>query len=364
MSVSPFAAMVDAGSRALADRIVERHGQLQPDIARRYTPTGGGPDAWRIDWREDTRGRLCTLAEAVEFESPALFLHEMRWLRTMYSARGVPEADLRFNLEAMRDVLMQRLPGAASELASAILAASVADFATPARPVPSAIEPPAETATGPFADLLKRYLLAVLEGRPRDAATMVLERARAGTPVMELYRWVLEPAQHEIGRMWQLDELGVSDEHLSTGVTAHVMARLHEFIDTVPRHGGRLLATSVSGDLHDVGVRMVADAFELDGWQARCLGASTPVADVLEALERSGAELLAVGAKLTSHLRSARALVSAVRADDRFGGVKIIIGGTPFQLDPALHHKVGADGSAAGASEAVRLGRALTGLSL
>ncbi len=100
--------------------------------------------------------------------------------------------------------------------------------------------------------------------------------------------------------------------------------------------GPRLLAAWVEGELHDVGARMVADFFEMDGWDTTCLGANTPGDALIEALRARGATLVAISATLDVHVHTSAELIAAVRASPDLAHVRIIVGGRPFQLAPAL----------------------------
>jgi methanogenic corrinoid protein MtbC1 len=204
-----------------------------------------------------------------------------------------------------------------------------------------------------------QYLEALLQGKGRRAEEIVAGSAAGGVPVAELYQDVLAPAQNEIGRLWHAGEISVADEHFATSITESAMAMLRRASPAAAPRGRRVVASSVAGDLHAIGVRMVADFFEMDGWEAIYLGANTPAADVVETLREHGAHLLAAGASSFLLLRAMIDLVHAVRADERLARVPVIVGGAPFLAIPGLWRDVGADGSAPTAPEAVALGNRL-----
>src|SRR4029077_16369327 len=65
--------------------------------------------------------------------------------------------------------------------------------------------------------LRDRYLAALRMGAYREALDILLEEALwQDVPVPILYLDVIQPAQYEIGRLWQGHALGVADEHLAT----------------------------------------------------------------------------------------------------------------------------------------------------
>jgi methanogenic corrinoid protein MtbC1 len=109
----------------------------------------------------------------------------------------------------------------------------------------------------------------------------------------------------------------------------------------------------VSGDLHEIGMRMVADFFEIEGWSTFYLGANVPAAGVIRTLRDRRADVLAVSATMPFHVRAVAELIAGVRASEVGDRVKILVGGYPFLVDPELWRSVGADAMARDAEESV-----------
>jgi methanogenic corrinoid protein MtbC1 len=102
---------------------------------------------------------------------------------------------------------------------------------------------------------------------------------------------------------------------------------------------------------------MVADFFEMAGWDVYFCGANTPHAAVVQSVVERAAEVLAASATMGYHLHAVRDLIELVRADPRCAKLRVLVGGHPFTIDPALWRAVGADGTAADAEAAVVLAR-------
>jgi methanogenic corrinoid protein MtbC1 len=214
----------------------------------------------------------------------------------------------------------------------------------------------------PQGRLAASYLLAILEGDRQGAAKIVLDAAGDGWTIMDLYNQVLAPAQREVGRMWLKDEINVADEHLATATTKSVMSRLRGLASEEPVNGKTVVAAAVQNNQHDLGLLMVADVFELHGWRTIALGASLPIVDLIQATETHQADLLLISAALGSQLPAVRDTIRAVRANDATKQTKIIVGGPAFVGVADLATEYGADGYAADATEAVKLGNQLAGV--
>ena len=100
---------------------------------------------------------------------------------------------------------------------------------------------------------------------------------------------------------------------------------------------------------------MGGDFFEMAGWDSYFCGANTPHVAVVQAVVERAADVLAISATMGYHLHAVQDLIEAVRADPRCARLRVMVGGHPFTVDPALWKTLGADGTAADADAAVAL---------
>jgi methanogenic corrinoid protein MtbC1 len=133
------------------------------------------------------------------------------------------------------------------------------------------------------------------------------------------------------------------------------MAQLQPYFQRTPRNGRRLLAACVAGDLHTLGLQMVADFLEYEGWEVSYLGASTPLDSIRSMAAAQGIDLLLTAASMPHHVPLLRELVAALRRDLATQHVRVLVGGRPFAQDGALWESTGADGWANNAEEAVQV---------
>ncbi len=201
--------------------------------------------------------------------------------------------------------------------------------------------------------LAKRYLHILFRKNADTAISLLLKAVSDGMPLKELYLSVLQPAQYELGSLWQSGKISVADEHYCTAATQQVMSRLYPVIFSTPKNGKVMIAACVKGELHEIGLRMVADLFELDGWDTHFFSASTKYSTVLRKLTDNQVNLLALSATMTSHVKDIKQIIDTVHNLQLPAPVKIMVGGYPFNADPELWRQIGADSTARGAAEAV-----------
>lgn len=339
---------LDERRHRLATLITETHFQAHPELDERYGPIG------RVRCHEDAGFHLSYLSEAIANNMPTLFADYVAWAKVMLAGRGVPEKDLNENLQVMRRVIASELPEDMSTTAAAFIDAGIAGLPD----VPT--EPPShiigENALTPLAT---SYLEALLRGERHLASRLILDAVAAGTSVRDIYLEVFQQSQREIGRLWQLNRITVAQEHYCTAATQLIMSQLYPYIFATAKNGRTMVAACIGGDLHEIGVRMISDFFEMEGWDTFYLGANNPVPGIVRTVIERRADLLAISATITVHVRGVAELIAAVRNNPECSHVKIIVGGYPFNAAPDLWQQIGADGCARSADEAITLAESL-----
>ncbi|MCA8981947.1 MAG: cobalamin-dependent protein [Planctomycetes bacterium] len=345
-----LASLLDASSKAYAAGAVSR---LRDE-------SGAAAEAVR-DWNygllvDDAETRLHHLAEAVAAGRPELFESETVWTRELHAAQGVPVHVLRGMLQSLRDELDESLPPAQVGLAHATLERALRVTETPATRTPSYLDPQA-----PYAEETARFLVAVLEGRTDDATQIVLDVQDQGAALGTIHTEILGRAQSEMGRMWQVGEVDVADEHLGSRVVEDLLVLLRANAKKAPRIGKRVLMAAISGNMHDIGARMIADQFIEAGWDTLFLGSDVPGVDLARAAVDHDVDLVALSVGISLNLRATAREIEAIRtATD--GTVPVLVGGRPFRDHRDLHIAVGADASAGSAKGALQRAAELVGL--
>ena len=331
-----------AGKSEFAAALVELEFDRHPELEQRYGPIGHEKSL------QDAGYHLAYLANALVFDSPMLFVDYIAWARLMLAQRGVLPADLAFHLECTRDVLAERLQEDQASCAGRFVTRALEAMPDMPDDLPSYVR-----HDDPLAPLAHHYLQTLLRGERRLASEMVLGTVEEGSSVRDVYLQIFQPALYEIGRLWQINEISVAQEHYCTAATQLIMSQLYPLLFAGERRGPTLVMTSVAGDLHEIGARMVADFFEMDGWNTFYTGANTPHESVIRTLAERDANVLGISATITSNVGAVAALIAAVRDHPACREMKILVGGNPFNLAGDLWQRVDADGSGRDAQQAI-----------
>lgn len=306
------------------------------------------------NWQGVLRSCVEELSAALAAGRPQFFTAHVGWLQSLLTARGLPAHAVPAAVGCLATVLAGELPAESGTRAAGVCQEALRALETPASAPPSFLQ-----ADTPHGRLAAGYLLALLEGDRARASRLIMEAAAAGATVPDLCLHVLLPAQQEVGRMWQADEINVAEEHFATSTTKMILAQLRLRAPVRQPNGKTLLAASVMGNQHDVGLQVVTDLFELDGWKVIHLGCDMPIPDLVQAVESYQPDLLALSVSLHAQLVTLTETIRAVRSGDRGAAVKILVGGQAFAEAPDLATSLGADGYAADPLAAVELGNTL-----
>jgi len=208
--------------------------------------------------------------------------------------------------------------------------------------------------------LKQRYLDAVLSGEATPAGLVVEEGLKQGFSMSDIYLSILIPTQIDVGQAWHDGKANVAQEHLATQITLDQMNRLRSQIFPSSKLGFRVTVTTVEGEPHFIGARMVADFFLADGWDVDFLGASTPGPDLVELVRRRSVDLVAISTTSEDCLPRLEWTVESLAT--LANPPKILLGGTAVANSPDLAVEVGADAVGQNLQDAVLEGRRLIGI--
>ncbi|WNQ10086.1 cobalamin-dependent protein [Paenibacillus aurantius] len=331
----------------LAEEVTARQYSRQPDLTARFGASG------RIRTRQDSVYNLQYLAESVLVDSPSLFVHYIAWLKTLLDGYQVSVEELRVNLQCMEEVIQAHVKEPER--------GTLLDYLRLGRQQLTAAETPSSflKEDQPLAEETKLYLQALLNGDRRSASQLITRLVEDKVPLRDLYLYIFQTTQHEIGRLWQTNRIQVAQEHFCTAATQMIMSQLYPYLFTSPRKSYTLVSACVGKEMHEVGLRVLTDLFELEGWDTYYLGANVPARSVIHSLIHHKADVIAISATMTYHVHLVEELISQIRGNPECAGVRIIVGGLPFNIDSKLWKRVGADGWASDAEEAVRVAEGL-----
>ncbi|MCC5987111.1 MAG: cobalamin B12-binding domain-containing protein [Pararhodobacter sp.] len=326
---------------AITDQIYQRLGESLAPFGERG----------RTYCRDDLHFHLDHLIGSLIAGSSRPFEAYVIWLYRLLDARGVPSASVDLSLELLGRYLHEHLPPEQSQAVESILAKGR-----------SALSGPPANAVVPFSGFtqlakphpLTEALVNALVAGDRPRARALLEQATAEGDYLEGAVTLIQPAMYRVGERWHAREISVAQEHLASALVQQLLADRFAAAHAAPPSGSRAIFACVATNRHALGLQIVADAFELDGWSVEFLGADTPTADLVERVVSTKPDLVGLSVSLTAQLARLREAVLAIRSRMGDCAPQILAGGFALADISGVAERLGVDGWYSTALSAVK----------
>lgn len=176
--------------------------------------------------------------------------------------------------------------------------------------------------------LRDRYTAALLEGDEEEAHRVVRDAIDRSIEPASIYFGIFGPALVEVGHSWRRGEMNIAGEHLATTTTLQQIGHVREVWRRKRKRdvGARAVAAAVEGEMHSVGVTMVADLLHMDGWNVADLGQNNPTDDLVELVEDRQPDLVVLSLSSPTRIGAASSASKKLKALDRAPAV--FVGGT------------------------------------
>ncbi len=321
--------------------VTECHEKHQPSFSEQY--------AEKIaSYHRDTEYHLSHLSSALHLSSVTLFVSYIQWVKVLFEHIGVSIEDLRTSIDCLKEAIDDVFPIDFKNLTTEYVDAGLNQLEEDSPSMVSYIG-----ADENLSVLVTQYLNSLLNWESETAQKLVEKALRDGVEIKNIYEYIFGISQREVGRLWLTGEISIAQEHFCTSSTQRIMSRLIPHFASDKKKKQSIMFACVAGELHDMGIRMLSDIFEMEGWQSVYLGANTPVYSILSAVEERKPDVLALSATMTFHVPEIEDIITQVRSSGH--NPKIIVGGRPFNIVEDLWKQVDADGFAANTEEALVL---------
>jgi corrinoid protein of di/trimethylamine methyltransferase len=199
----------------------------------------------------------------------------------------------------------------------------------------------------------------------RGAATELAQRALAEgvSPVRALEDGFV-PGIRKVGDLWEegeyfLPELLAAAEAMKAAMSI-IEPALRGAGEEAPAKRGTVVIGTIQGDIHDIGKSLVAAMLAAMGFKVIDLGPDVAYARFIDTVSEEKADLLCMSALLTTTMNGAGEVIRMLEERNLRRDVRVLVGGAP--VDEAWSKRIGADGYAPNAMDAVRAAERVLGL--
>jgi MerR family transcriptional regulator, light-induced transcriptional regulator len=331
--------------QTLTNQIYEYFLSNYPEFKEKYSKY-----QLRKTW-EDFSYSLIYLTESIALSKESIFLDYIVWLKGILINHNVDFRDLQLSLYSIKDILIKKIDN--NDIKN-----SINNYLNNA--IDTIQKNEAENKinnkdyNNPYREIKNKYIAFLLNGERNKAMDLIHSTVKNNVSIKDIYIHIFQESLYEIGNLWEENIISVAQEHYCTASTQLIMSQLYSHIFNTKKNGLKLVSASVSGELHEIGIRMISDFLEIDGWDTYYLGSNMPVEGIIHSISKYNADLVAISCTMMFHIDKVKQVIEYIKKSDVFHKTKVMVGGYPFNKQPDLWKDVGADAYAKNAKDAVK----------
>ena len=173
------------------------------------------------------------------------------------------------------------------------------------------------------------FLQALLEGNRGECSRIVHAHLNNQMTVHDLYEKVIRKSLYEVGELWELNKISVATEHLASAIVEALLNELYMTAVHNDKGAGKVIFACVENEYHQIGIKMVSDIFELNGWNSFFLGANTPTNELISFVDYIKPDLLAISLSIYSNIPVFEKMIQKIR--EQKPNLPILVGGQAFR---------------------------------
>ncbi len=210
--------------------------------------------------------------------------------------------------------------------------------------------------------LLTDLHLAIIDGQRDQVVDLVKRLLEQHADPEIILRNSMIPAMDIVGKRFEeelffVPEMLIAARAMQAGLDILQPSLAASNIEPI----GNVVIGTVQGDIHDIGKNLVAMMLGGAGFRVVDLGVNVPAQKFVDAVQNeNGVQIVSLSALLTTTMVNMSAVLEALDKAGLRPDIKVMVGGAP--ITEAYAQKIGADGYAPDASQAVGLAKRLLGI--
>jgi methanogenic corrinoid protein MtbC1 len=173
------------------------------------------------------------------------------------------------------------------------------------------------------------YFNSLIKGAKYECVAIFDEVVKSNVPVEKIYTQLFQRSLYQVGEYWEMNRISVATEHMATAITENLMIKLQPELFSTERTGKKAVIACVANEYHQVGGKMVADIFEMYGWDGYFVGANTPNTELLRFIESKNPDLIGLSLSIYSNLPELKNTLVKIR--QYFPDLPVMVGGQAFR---------------------------------
>ena len=189
-------------------------------------------------------------------------------------------------------------------------------------------------------------VLFALQAEDKEQAVMLCMNAlkEEKISVVDLYEMILSPGLASVVDEYPIIEDLIWREHVRSGIVRTIIESAYPYIleQRKEPNGQKVIVLCPEFEEHELGARMVADFFRLEGFSATFVGARTPVNTIHKAIDIVQPNYLVISVTNFYNFVSVKKTIEDIREKSTHD-LTIVVGGRAISANPEAVEFVGAD---------------------
>jgi methanogenic corrinoid protein MtbC1 len=173
------------------------------------------------------------------------------------------------------------------------------------------------------------FLSLLLSGNRLKCSEFVRNFIYNGNSINELYENILKKSLYDLGELWEFNKISVASEHLASAIVETILNEAYSNIIPKEVYNKTVIVSCVENEFHQIGIKMISDVFEMNGWNSHFLGANTPNSELISFAKIIKPDMLAISTSIYFHLPVLEEMIKLIRKE--FPELPILVGGQAFR---------------------------------
>ena len=175
----------------------------------------------------------------------------------------------------------------------------------------------------------KEFLNLLITGNRSKCSELAINYLKNDVSIKVLYENIIKNALYEVGELWEYNKISVATEHLASAIVEGILNELYFKIISNDRINKTVIVSCVESEFHQIGIKMINDLFEMNGWNSYFLGANTPINELISFAKTIKPDIFAISLSIYFHLPILEKMIPMIRSE--FPILPILVGGQAFR---------------------------------
>ncbi|MCT4584462.1 MAG: cobalamin-dependent protein [Peptostreptococcaceae bacterium] len=326
---------------------------------------------YKSKYIQDSIYNLEFLAISIRLDTPNIFFSYMKWLGSLMKNLNVKRNDMINYFDSINTVLLNNMTDYfEKKYKESIISILSTYFIDSIEYFTKEYDKKIDANDMNNCSVIKNYesdnnifLEYLLNLKKDKAIDFVLTKLDKNKNPKDIYMNILQPTLYNVGLLWEKNIITPAKEHYITAVIQNIIALMypHIFDLNIESKDKSMFGVCAGKELHELGIRMVCDFFEMDGWDTTYLGANLPIESVIEELKIYKPNLIAISTTLVINLGYTLDLIKRIKEEDELKEVLIFIGGKFLNECEGVVDSINVDGYGKDAIETLKIANKMVG---